>query len=595
MGLFQKAIETYDNVQNIAGMEIEGKAVLAPVGFISTDVQIVITLTEAGDFVKAERLDAKSPKKIIIPATEKSAGRTSSAASVTPHPLCDKLMFMRPCHVEGNRAYIRQLEEWCNFDPTIHQLSAVLKYVKEGTICEDLSNINGIKEDDFVCWRVLTNDTNESENLWLNKRVIDSYVRFCQQKVNEISEPALCYVSGEILPKAGQHKKGVVPMFGNAKLVSSNDESNYTYRGRFKNDEEAMTMSYSASQKAHNALQWLVANDRVTFGDRTLICWNPQGKKIPKPTVSLFSLLHEDTKISCTNYRDALSKTIMGYRSNLNMDDETVLAIFEAATTGRLSISYYSEMKAVDFLERLRFWDDSSAWPHYKYGIFSPNLNDIVDAAYGTLQTKSGRQELETEGKVKAIQIQRLLLCRLEKAPFPADIMRSAVQKCGMLQLYDEASFNRQKMIFVTCAIIRKYKFDHNKEEWLMALEPEKKNRSYQFGRLLAVMEKAERDTYEPNVKREPSAIRMQAIFVKRPVYAGKIILENLKNAYYPRLSPGTQSYYEKLIGEIMLQISECQNGYKDQPLSEEYLLGYYLQKESLYTKRTNNNETEEK
>ena len=41
-----------------------------------------------------------------------------------------------------------------------------------------------------------------------------------------------------------------------------------------------------------------------------------------------------------------------------------------------------------------------------------------------------------------------------------------------------------------------------------MALEPGKQDRSYQFGRLLAVMEKVERDTYTDNENREPNAIR---------------------------------------------------------------------------------------
>ena len=61
-----------------------------------------------------------------------------------------------------------------------------------------------------------------------------------------------------------------------------------------------------------------------------------------------------------------------------------------------------------------------------------------------------------------------------------------------------------------------------------MALEPEKKNRNYQFGRLLAVLEKAERDAFDQGEKREPNAMRMQALFVKRPMYASKIIIEQL-------------------------------------------------------------------
>ena len=110
-----------------------------------------------------------------------------------------------------------------------------------------------------------------------------------------------------------------------------------------------------------------------------------------------------------------------------------------------------------------------------------------------------------------------------------------------------------------------------------MALEPEKKNRSYQFGRLLAVLEKAERGAFDNSEKREPNAIRMWSLFVKRPMYATTVIIEQLKNAYYPRLEPGKRGYYDKLIEGIMRVISEFPESEIGKPLGEEYLMGYYL------------------
>ena len=121
-----------------------------------------------------------------------------------------------------------------------------------------------------------------------------------------------------------------------------------------------------------------------------------------------------------------------------------------------------------------------------------------------------------------------------------------------------------------------------------MALEADKKDRSYQYGRLLAVLEKIEKDTYDSSEKRETNAIRMQSVFVKRPAYATKIVLEQLKNSYYPRLSVGGRVYYEKLIGDIYSVISEFPDSELNKPLSESYIIGYYLQKNSLFTKKEN-------
>lgn len=605
MGLFQKAVETYDNMQALAGVESEERRyVLAPIGFITTGVRIAITLTEDGGFVKAEEVfdafvdskgkEKRREKKIIIPATERSAGRTSAARSV-PHPLCDKLFYMCPENKESYAVYIEQLQAWCDFDDGCIKIKAVLEYVKKGTIRADLSSVAGVKDDDFVCWRVLTAACAEPEEVWRSRSVIDSYVNYCQYKAENSSQTALCYVSGEDTTQAQQHLKGVLAASGNAKLISANDTVNFTYRGRFADGTEALTVGYISSQKAHNALKWIVSNDGIGLGGdgRSMVCWNPRGEKTPSPLMSLFWQFGTEQKPTPTNYRDVLARAVLGYKNKIELTDETVTAIFDAATNGRLSVCYYSEMQAYDFLERLRFWDETIAWIHRSYGVTSPALKDIVDAAYGVPRTSDRGQTIATDEKVFSGALQRLLQCRLERSPFPADIMRSAVMRCSSLQLYEKT--NRTKQLFTTCAIIKKYMYDRFKEEWDMALEPEKKNRSYQFGRLLAVLEKAEHDTYGTDEKRETNAIRMQSVFVKRPMYATKIVTEQLKNAYWPRLEPNRRRYYDKLIGEIMQTISECSENDNNRPLGEEYLMGYYLQRNALYTKKSNDiNETEE-
>ena len=85
-----------------------------------------------------------------------------------------------------------------------------------------------------------------------------------------------------------------------------------------------------------------------------------------------------------------------------------------------------------------------------------------------------------------------------------------------------------------------------------MALEPEKLDRSYQYGRLLAVLDIIEsRELRKRGEDRETNALRMQSVFTRRPAYAYTIILEQLKNSIFPRLSSGSRAYYDNLIGEI--------------------------------------------
>ena len=109
-----------------------------------------------------------------------------------------------------------------------------------------------------------------------------------------------------------------------------------------------------------------------------------------------------------------------------------------------------------------------------------------------------------------------------------------------------------------------------------MSLDVNCQDRSYQFGRLLAVMEKIEKDTFDSSTSRESNAIRLQQVFTQRPGYATKIIMDKLKSAYYPRLSPGSRVFYDSIIGNIMEQLSRFGLEEYDRPLTETYLLGYY-------------------
>ena len=117
-----------------------------------------------------------------------------------------------------------------------------------------------------------------------------------------------------------------------------------------------------------------------------------------------------------------------------------------------------------------------------------------------------------------------------------------------------------------------------------MNLEPTKADRSYQFGRLLAVLEKVERDTYGSDEEREPNAIRQQSVFCQSPLYAANNMERQLERAYFPRLKPNNRAYYKRLIGQIMEEISAFPQEQWNLPLTETYLMGYYLQRNALYT-----------
>lgn len=588
MGLLQKAVETYGAMAHRAGQVFEGEnEPLAPISHIMARPQIIITLDQSGNFVAAQVLDKNTPK-IIIPATEESAGRTVKAAEL-PHPLCDYLRYLLPQNQVEYQHYISQLSTWANSSHTHPKLHAVLNYVQGGTILENLRQA-GIDSEEkaMVCWVV--NGLGESLNgpCWTDRTLMNAFIDYYREKRTD-TPPALCMISGELEMPAGQHPKGIVPISGNAKLISANDSSGFTYRGRFDDAAQAATVGYAASQKAHSVLRWLIANQSVSFGGRTFLCWNPQGIQVPRVTGPMGR--RSGTAQRAANpsqYQKQLREALSGWKEDLPQSAGVVIAAFDAATTGRLAVTYYNELLASDFLDRLHDWEASCCWEDGPYGIQSPSLFQIVSWAFGT--PRNGKAEMDD--RILSQQMQRLVACRVDKAPFPLDIERALAEKASHLLLYEGE--NRQKLLFTACAAIRKYHCDYLKEEWDMALDKNCSDRSYLFGRLLAIADAIENNTYTDEDRRETNAIRMQKAFTLRPMTTWSALWDKLR-PYNKRLAqskPGLYRYYHSVIDDILNRLSPF-DPTLNQKLNDIYLLGYSHQR-AYRTEKSDSQETEE-
>lgn len=578
----QKAIETYDAMENLAGVYETGKAPLAPVGHIVMKARIEITINIDGRFIAASLAPKNS--MIIIPASEKSAGRTSNSRNLAPHALCEQLSYLLGDDEKKLTSFIDGLRQWTQSEYSHPKAEAVLKYMEKRTLRRDLenANISTKNEKDLVCWRVIGMG-DDGGPVWKDASLMKKYTEYYLSQKQQGAK-CVCMLTGENTVAASKHLKGVFSQKGNAKIISSNDIDKY--RGRFVEAKEALTVGYIASQKAHNAIKWLISNQGTIHGDRAFVCWNPQGNSVPQPTLPWISQTgSESGSTTYKSYREDLRKQIAGYTINWSPFAQVVIAAFDAATKGRLAITYYNELLGSDFMERLAYWDETCCWKDDYWGVRSPLLDKIIAYAFGTQQGKKG--EVEPDKKIIAPQMQRLLSCRIDQVKFPLDIMQAIVARAERLQNYTKT--HRNALLVTACAVIRKCYIDHRKEEYDLALEAKKNDRSYQWGRILAVMEKIERDTYDPDEAREPNAIRMQSMFVRRPAYVFEIVMKQLKQAYYPKLNVGRRIAYERLIGEINEELSKNSDYCK--PLRETYLLGYYLQKSALYKK--NDHETE--
>lgn len=276
----------YDLEADIVGEDIDGKTLL-PVYHSTQKAQIDVFLYDDASFAYGKAVD-ESDSVTIIPTTEDSSTRGNGIA---PHPLCDKLVYVAgdySDHVKGAKkniaayfeAYIRQLSGWVQSSYSDKLIRPVYDYLRRGTLIADLLQCGVLKaaensrfldesykvakiaqSDCFVRFTVINRADGTAEDVWHSKRLYDRYIAYYD---SIDSQNALCYVTGETLPVTYKHSAKIRNSGDKAKLLSSNDSTNYTYRGRFSNDAEAYAVSREVSQKAHLALRWLIERQGTT-------------------------------------------------------------------------------------------------------------------------------------------------------------------------------------------------------------------------------------------------------------------------------------------------------------------------------------------
>lgn len=613
MSWTSKLYETYEYNVGIEGSETKK---LVPMAHMYAKAQVEITIDVDGNFVSTKDVQ-KDEQDTLIPVTEKSAGRTGKTPP--PHPLEDTLSYIagdyhsyanteeeRKKAKEKNDAYMKQLKGWADWERAHIKVKSIYRYLMKGSLISDLIesglitlNDAGKLDNKKICGNayekvfvrfIVLNTGNLDGKAWTDQALIQNFIDYYHSIQN--GKKDYCYISGKEEVIRTNHPKGIVSTNPKAKIISANDNQGFTFRGRFIQGEDALTVGYESSQKIHAALTWLVANQGSYAGikdKRTFVCWNPKGKSTPD-IFSLFGMEEEKESSLDLSYKQKLSNILSGYMEKYNDSDEIVFMGLEAATTGRLSVTYYSEHSAKDFMNRVSDWGDTfcwyySSWNGQKYidEIKTPPFWRVICCAFGT----EINDRLTADDKVMREQQGRLVKCLVDKQIFPYDIVNALKIKASNPQAYSRS--NREYILSTACAAIVKYNIDRGlmkEEQKYMKLETENSDRSYLFGRLLAIYEKVERITYSQTEKdREPNAIRLQSAFVNHPMQVWKS-LNDVLTPYFQKLKPGLREYYRNMIADITTLFRDEDASFMNQGLKETYLLGYYLQRAELNRKK---------
>lgn len=613
--------ELYKVYELAVGTE-EGSDML-PISHSTANAQIEVTVNEAGEFVRAALVD-KENAVTIIPVTEDSAARSSGIA---PMPLADKLVYIAgdySRYANGKRAdnsdyfaaYMKQLGDWCESGYSHFAVEAIYSYLEKRELIYDLVNsgvieldsstdrfsdkkINNIAQEDLFV-RFIVSGKNGICFTWLDVSLYEAFQQYYRSTLDSIG---FCYAEGKVGALTYKHPAKIRNSGDKAKLISANDSTNYTYRGRFSNKEEAVAVSYDYSQKMHNALKWLIGRQSRSFDSLTLLTWNSALGFVPSVTKSVFELFDDEEEEYDTVpvFSELLNKSILGNKLRIEPDKKVMIMGLDAATTGRLSIALYTELAESDFYAYLEKWHRETvllrrrydkAEGKYRYIEDSCSLPQIADCLYGTEQNGF----LNCEKKLMGELVLRLIPCVTEGKKLPHDIVTTLSLKASSPLSYDNEN-NHRIVLENACALIRKEQTDHDnklycKGEIKMAYDPNCTDRNYLYGCLLAIADKAESDTYERGEKRVTNARRLWNAFSSRPYQTWQIIEERLEP--YLEKEQWAMTKYTKHINEIMGKFSpeEFADNSKLSPL---YLIGFHHYNALLWVndKNSDNNEEE--
>ena len=611
--------QTYEANADLAAENIGSeKAVLLPVSHSTQNAQIEITLDLEGNFLDAEQV-SKDQAVTVIPVTEDSAARSSNAC---PHPLEDKLEYLAGDYKaytgidneKKHSLYLEGLEEWCESPYSLPPVRAICSYITKGHILGDLiekgivacnadtgqltnDKINGISQKDcFIRFTVDSGQAGTEDAVYQNKEVFRAYINYYEQKKN-IRD--LCYVSGKRVACSDKHGAKIRNAGDKAKLISANDNSGFTFRGRFSDSGQAVSVGYDVSQKAHSALRWLIQKQGFHIGELSIVAWEISGEDIPdiekSSSESIFGDVHEEPEdFTNETYMRNLWRAVHGYQKKLDDNTQVVVMGVEAATTGRLSIRFYHKMSGSIFFKNICYWYETCFWRflvkdkadenHWFWFAGSPALQSMAEAAFGNKNEKVIKSTME-----------RLLPCIVEGRPIPKDIVRAAVHRASNPTSF-ESRAQYQHTVGVTCAMIRKMRYDitklnEKKEEWTMELDRQETDRSYLFGRLLGAARKLEEVAlfYAKESGRSTAAERYQQQFERRPPQTWQVI-DRCLQPYKQKLKAMGKTYYENELMSIYSLFEKGDFGKKER-LTELYLLGYSCQWNSYRNKEENDDQ----
>lgn len=560
---------------------------------------VAVELTPTGDLISAYEMPKN--QRIIFPIKTTETGNTS-----TNHPLSDKLKNIKK-NVDDNQ----YITDWLNYenDTDIHTfINAIQTFINQPDFEKQLTNCIGntdiITDNTYIEFAIPNFKNYKTYSVSNYKELHQSYINFVDyyNKKHYPNQYHTCIISGKEERILNIHRLLTDIGGGTGKLIciSSRDHRKEMFTGNYfgTNKDILNTIApigQKTSDKIHLMLKYLINNANSCYSidkNNKLLIWSnstTENTTVPDSFLSILGLSsNTQAKTNETQIKpNRTTKTILNsfYKGQNNINKTNYyIAVIYSYSKGRVGLKYFETIEKSQLFENLQKWTNTYQWIDNKFTI-TPSFFNIIKDAFA--QDKGPDYEhLELSKSLDTYRAQlheSLLSALLNGQPIPAHILKRIEQNLKYPKRYPK---QWRYLVNQGLALL-------NRKDYQPMVDNSETNRSYLFGRLLAVYERIEATKYsldENDNARETNAQRLWTTCINRPERILKNLRDKIKpyNDYLYRKHRGMWTKLNKEESEILTLLDTHHKSPDfNKPLTVDYLFGYQAEKNFIFKKQT--------
>ena len=389
----------------------------------------------------------------------------------------------------------------------------------------------------------------------------------------------VCLVEGVSAPIQRLHSaiKGVWnAQSSGANIVSFNARAFESY-GKSERQGENAPVGERAAFAYTTALNHLLAKDsrnRVQVGDASTVFWADAASQFDSEfTLADFFGETKDDPDRGVRAVQALHQALATGRLPVGEQQAQFFVLGLAPNAARISVRFWLRAPLAELAPRiLQHFADLKVARRYDSDPATPSLFRLLSsvALLGKLDNVPPRLAGEW---MRAI---------LEGQPYPATLLNAAVMRCKA----------EQEVTMLRAAVVKAWlNRDHRRthpavpathQHFKEELDMQQTDVPYLLGRLFAVLERIQQQA-QPGIN-TTIRDRYYGAASTTPVSVFTTLLR-LKNAHLKKLSDGQTAYFERLVGEIMLPLTDFPRQLA-LPQQAKFALGYYHQRQAFFTRK---------